>query len=200
MTRDRDGYLEKLRRPEWQRRRLEILSRDNFTCANCGDDKTTLNVHHRYYDYGSEPWDYDDAALVTLCEPCHSVETEVSREIRGSVERLLQRSGMLAGDLKQLTVALAGAETFLPPGMLAFVIGVVFSDVALQFKLAWEIGRDNPDLVDFYDHQVTRLERCWPSVASHMRTEADRPAGIKYLREMVKKLREISAQGESSSA
>lgn len=35
-----------------------------------------LNVHHKYYVYGKKPWEYDDEALVTLCEDCHQKRHE----------------------------------------------------------------------------------------------------------------------------
>ena len=30
-----------------------------------------LNIHHKYYLMGHKPWEYDNGALVTLCEDCH---------------------------------------------------------------------------------------------------------------------------------
>lgn len=64
-------YAEKLRDPRWQRKRLEVMQRDNFCCTWCGNGEVTLNVHHHYYTKGKSPWDYDDSALTTLCEDCH---------------------------------------------------------------------------------------------------------------------------------
>lgn len=69
-------YKEKLLDPRWQRRRLEIFNRDNFTCQKCGDNESTISVHHRWYAYGKEPWEYPDDILVTLCENCHKEEEE----------------------------------------------------------------------------------------------------------------------------
>ena len=57
--------------PQWQRRRLEIMQRDHFTCRRCGDDQNTLNVHHRRYRVDRRIWEYDDDDLVTLCRRCH---------------------------------------------------------------------------------------------------------------------------------
>lgn len=81
------SYSEKLRDPRWQKKRLEILSRDNWTCQCCSDTSSTLNVHHRHYLAGREPWDYDDKYLVALCEQCHKNETEDRPE---SERRLLE--------------------------------------------------------------------------------------------------------------
>lgn len=30
-----------------------------------------LNIHHKYYIAGHKPWEYDNDALLTLCEDCH---------------------------------------------------------------------------------------------------------------------------------
>lgn len=66
-------YSEKLKDPLWQKKRLSVLSRDKFTCKLCGDKETTLHIHHKAYEYGKEPWDYDMDNFQTLCEPCHSL-------------------------------------------------------------------------------------------------------------------------------
>lgn len=64
-------YAELLKDPRWQKRRLEILTRDKWTCRACDDTKETLHVHHLRYDYDIEPWEANDDDLVTLCETCH---------------------------------------------------------------------------------------------------------------------------------
>lgn len=69
----RSAYLEKLRDPRWQKRRLQIFERDGWCCQFCGAADKTLHVHHRWYDPG-EPWESGDTALVTVCEPCHELE------------------------------------------------------------------------------------------------------------------------------
>lgn len=37
-----------------------------------------LNIHHTYYIKGYKPWEYDNEALVTLCEDCHKKRHETS--------------------------------------------------------------------------------------------------------------------------
>lgn len=68
-------YEEKLKSPKWQKKRLEIMQRDNFTCVVCGrgiKDDTPLQVHHLKYLKNVEPWNYADDYLITLCDECHS--------------------------------------------------------------------------------------------------------------------------------
>jgi hypothetical protein len=64
-------YSDKLRNPKWQRKRLEVMQRDNFTCCLCGDSETELQVHHKSYEYGKEPHDYPLDNFQTLCKYCH---------------------------------------------------------------------------------------------------------------------------------
>jgi 5-methylcytosine-specific restriction endonuclease McrA len=84
----REAYLKKFKDPRWQKMRLEVLNRDEFTCQLCFDSESTLNVHHRYYLSDSDPWEYPLEALVTLCETCHESETES----RPQEERALLRA------------------------------------------------------------------------------------------------------------
>lgn len=64
-------YSEKLKSPQWQRKRLEIFQRDEFMCMKCFDTQTQLQVHHKYYENGKDPHEYPDDCLVTLCAQCH---------------------------------------------------------------------------------------------------------------------------------
>ena len=69
------SYSDKLRDPRWQKKRLEILNRDNWECKSCFDNVSTLHIHHQYYLPKTEPWDHPDTCLITLCEDCHKQET-----------------------------------------------------------------------------------------------------------------------------
>lgn len=70
------SYKDQLRKPEWQKKRLEIMQRDNFTCQICLDTEETLQVHHKSYDKDKKAWEYGNDRLVTLCETCHKELTE----------------------------------------------------------------------------------------------------------------------------
>ena len=65
------SYSEQLKNPLWQKKRLEIFNRDNFTCQICLDTEETLQVHHKFYDKGKKAWEYGNDRLTTLCETCH---------------------------------------------------------------------------------------------------------------------------------
>lgn len=56
--------------PRWQRKRLEIMDRDGFSCVACSDKSSTLNVHHKRYR--GELWESPSDELQTLCDGCHS--------------------------------------------------------------------------------------------------------------------------------
>jgi len=64
-------FKEQYRHPKWQKKRLDILKRDKFTCRSCGDKESTLNVHHRYYDKNKLLWEYKNDDLFTMCNDCH---------------------------------------------------------------------------------------------------------------------------------
>ena len=68
------SYVEKLEDKRWDKKRLSILKRDNYKCKMCGASKSkTLCVHHRYYIYNANPWEYSSDALITLCSDCHEL-------------------------------------------------------------------------------------------------------------------------------
>jgi hypothetical protein len=105
-------YYELLRDSRWQRKRLEIMERDEFTCTKCGAaDGATLNVHHTYYIKGHKPWDYDNDMLFTFCEECH-------KEMHEQKDKILL--GMCSLDREQAN-GLALLQTYDCKDFLAFL-------------------------------------------------------------------------------
>lgn len=84
-------YWEKLKDPRWQKRRLEIMKRDEFTCQDCHNKEYTLNVHHKWYEKNQEPWDADDQQLITVCEVCHNLRKEDASRLRDEIRKLYTR-------------------------------------------------------------------------------------------------------------
>ncbi len=74
-------YSEKLSDPRWQRRRTEIYARDGWRCVWCKDGTTNLQVDHKRYIKGREPWESPDSDLQTLCKTCHARVTELRRRV-----------------------------------------------------------------------------------------------------------------------
>jgi hypothetical protein len=74
-------YGEKLNDPRWQRKRTRILECCASRCEECGSD-SGLEVHHCYYRYGREPWQYPDTALLALCPDCHKRRAEAEMDFR----------------------------------------------------------------------------------------------------------------------
>lgn len=97
------SYQQLLRHPEWQKKRLRIMERDRFRCADCGDTETTLNVHHAYYTKGAKPWEYPDDSLRCLCERCHVIRHDVLNQIRAASGGLiLPLLHMILGEVRTL--------------------------------------------------------------------------------------------------
>lgn len=67
-------YADLLKDPRWQKKRLEVFQAAYFTCELCGDERTTLHVHHLRYRRGRMPWEYPLADLLCLCETCHRAQ------------------------------------------------------------------------------------------------------------------------------
>ena len=80
----KSAYAQKLRDPRWQKKRLEVMQENEFSCEICGDDSSTLNVHHKQYLKGFEPWEYHARQLACLCESCHE-ETHKMHDILNHV-------------------------------------------------------------------------------------------------------------------
>ena len=137
------AYSDKLRDPRWQKKRLEILQRDEFCCQFCFDSENTLAVHHRYYWPGYEPWEYEDDAYVTLCQSCHKEETESLPKSCSRLIHALKRAGFTAYNIQRLADALDGfkmqhigdvvtdayAKTFISPEIQARLIEDYFEEL-----------------------------------------------------------------------
>lgn len=81
-------YSEKLRDPRWQKKRLEILERDKWTCQGCGSKDKELQIHHTVYESGKKPWEHNSERLKTLCSDCHSMPTEAVKRFREAIAHM----------------------------------------------------------------------------------------------------------------
>lgn len=111
-----DDFFELYRRPEWQKKRLEIMQAADFSCQECGNNTVTLNVHHRHYVKGAKPWEYKNHALVCLCEPCH-------KRRHNLVTRLKEVSGWLSEPMLERLIGYAGALVLKETSNVRFIVG-----------------------------------------------------------------------------
>lgn len=79
-------YQQKLKDPRWQKKRLEVLAESGWQCSSCGDQESTLHVHHLVYVKGREPWEYENYELVVLCESCHQRTHQIDAELKTAIE------------------------------------------------------------------------------------------------------------------
>jgi hypothetical protein len=96
-------YQEKLLDPRWQKKRLEIFERDQWTCQSCLATDKTLHVHHRFYRPDREPWEYEDIALITLCKDCHEFEPDELKQAIAVLLWLIETNGLISKEVKNLT-------------------------------------------------------------------------------------------------
>lgn len=127
------SYSDKLKDPRWQKKRLYILERDNWRCKNCGDAESTLVVHHRNYLKNTEPWDYPDNLLVTLCELCHSMERETRSNYEGMLLSVL-RERFLADEIYKLVDVLLHLDSFNSSDLICAAINFATADRETQLK------------------------------------------------------------------
>lgn len=99
MDKEKTWYQRQLADPRWQKRRLEILSRDSFKCRICSATDKELQIHHCFYDKGMDVWEYEDDCYVTLCHECHEIETKSSSLLLNQITDELKRKGYLFVDL-----------------------------------------------------------------------------------------------------
>jgi 5-methylcytosine-specific restriction endonuclease McrA len=81
------AFFAKYKHPNWQKKRLEVMEKADFECENCGDKDATLNVHHRFYVSGRDPWEYDVDELVCLCEDCHKYQHTKDERLKASLNK-----------------------------------------------------------------------------------------------------------------
>ncbi len=152
----RNEYSKKLQDPRWQKKRLEVLRRDEWMCQHCYNKDETLHVHHRWYAKDGEPWDVPLEALQTLCATCHSEETELGGAGKSLLDAL-RRLGCANTDLSQLTFAVEEA---------------IFDYRSLSPKGC--VLLDRPD-VDLFTELFYELVRS--AVANHCRID---PTRVRY--------------------
>lgn len=114
-------YIEKLKDPRWQKKRLEILERDDWACQACFDQESTLHVHHKRYLPKKEPWEYNENLLVTLCESCHEDESVLRKDVESDLIQILRERFLY----KDFYTLVSGFAYFYPIHCDYIVVGML---------------------------------------------------------------------------
>jgi hypothetical protein len=146
-----DAYSAKLRDPRWQKMRLKILERDEWSCNICGDDTSTLHVHHRHYLVGAEPWEYPEELLTTLCESCHEQETEDAKHADAQLLMAVHEK-FTAADISRLAYGIRLCKPQHIDEVVATAYAEAFADQVVQQALLSRV----------FDRTVESLTRDWP--------------------------------------
>ena len=112
-------YAEKLLDPRWQKRRLEILERDKWTCRIGSETHKSLQVHHAAYLPGVEPWDHPDHLLMTLCCDCHAKETREKAMADLALLHAFRNAGALNADVRRIALIISECSAVNPGSVLA---------------------------------------------------------------------------------
>ena len=172
----KESYAEMLRSPLWQKKRLEIMQRDDFTCQHCGCKERELQVHHRVYHKGAKPWEYEDNELITLCDRCHEAETdakathyETFKEICDLARKIGLSEQFIRETLQQISQMLDAIylhELYKINDRFAYknLLGTYNNnDALLLFKGGLSLSEDDlafleiywPELIDIYEKFMT---------------------------------------------
>lgn len=120
-------YLELLKDPRWQKKRLEIFQRDLWMCAVCHDTQSTLAVHHRLYLPNRLPWDYPDNLLITLCESCHVREGAERTDVERHLIEIL-RANFLYPEVAEMAHAFDNMLPGYNPTDMASMVSYILTD------------------------------------------------------------------------
>jgi 5-methylcytosine-specific restriction endonuclease McrA len=100
----KQSYSDQIKDGRWQRKRLEIMQRDDFKCRCCGS-QNNLTVHHIYYLPNKMIWEYDNEGLITVCMEHHEMLNVELSKLSGIIAfKLLNGELNLFNDIKNLTV------------------------------------------------------------------------------------------------
>lgn len=85
-------YADKLKNPKWFEFRedffqwfRQVKKRHTAFCEACGDDVDRWHLHHKRYEDGKEPWEYEFEDMKMLCAGCHKEIHAVERMVRAWV-------------------------------------------------------------------------------------------------------------------
>lgn len=81
------------------------MTKDMGICAVCYGTSPFMHVHHLYYEFNKEPWEYPDDAYLTLCDWCHQEEHDrLARYVGPPRDMSLKKLGFMAKDFEDMAI------------------------------------------------------------------------------------------------
>ena len=140
-----NDYSKRLKDPRWQRKRLDVMERDNFTCRDTGATDEPLNVHHCWYAKGG-PWETPSEYMLTLTEEAHERRQQTEARAKQALGGIM--ASLPPAELEKLTNQLEEAryDADTQGGESPVIMGIGrfnwTADEAWWSVLEPEIGRD----------------------------------------------------------
>lgn len=127
-------YSQKLKSDQWIEFARRMKENANYSCQVCRRGKVILQVHHWFYEYGREPWEYDQEEVIVLCEGCHKEYHALLNDFRRYVF-----SKMTPQAFRVLNGALAVAFTQYDPLVFAHAIAELASNPGMveRYQKSW---------------------------------------------------------------
>lgn len=114
-------YSDKLRDQRWQEKRNIIRERAHYKCQDC-NSKNNLEVHHCYYKFGLEPWQYPLDSLRCLCSNCHKKRGMIEMEVRARM------ADLKSDELAVMSEIIKGGMDYYPEDKVIHLIKILDVD------------------------------------------------------------------------
>ncbi len=92
------SYVKKISDERWKEKSNRKKEWAEYKCQDCVR-KDNLEVHHCYYRYGLEPWQYPLDSLRCLCSTCHKKRGKLELEFRAKLAEITTRDLEVMTDL-----------------------------------------------------------------------------------------------------
>lgn len=128
-------YLDQLKSPKWQKKRLDILNIRGFKCEKCKSEDEQLHVHHRFYIANRKAWEYDNDVFQVLCHICHEIEhkkEDINKRIDSKWIYLIAQIELLTYDEYDNILSIIQSAKKFEPDLIDNIAGCIassYSDV-----------------------------------------------------------------------
>lgn len=134
-----NSYKQQVGSSQWRNFAAAVRSKRK-ACECCRRSDVELHVHHLFYDFKKNLWEYDDDEVIVLCRGCHEEIHEQLKKFRKFVFRYLNGQ-----TFQVLNGALAVALTQYNPIIFTHALAEFVSNPRLvqNHADAWQMSSKN---------------------------------------------------------